>query len=96
MNVLTLNKKSNQASMLLGIDQRVIFARIRALMKITITLLIAFGFLNTTMDSSDIYFTLASMIWLWQRPLEKIEVSIFRRDVSVVNQSKANKCSDHS
>ena len=79
MNVLTLNKKSNQNRILLGIDQRVIFGRIRALMKITITLLIAFGFFNTAMDSSDICFTLASMMWLWQRPLEKIELSIFHR-----------------
>ncbi len=91
MNVLKLNKKLDKSRMLLDIDQQVIFERIRTLMKITITLLIVFGFLNTTMSSSDIYFTLASMIWLWQRPLEKIELSIFHRTLYLINQGKKDK-----
>ena len=96
MNVLRLNKKSNPADKLLSIDQSVTFLRIRALMKITITLLIVFGFLNTAMNSSDISFTLASMIWLWQGALEKIELSIFHRALNGVAQSKVKKCSGHS
>jgi len=96
MNILRLNIKSNPVDTLLSIDQSVIFWRIRVMMKITITLLIVFGFLNTAMNSSDIYFTLASMIWLWQGALEKIEFSILHRAINKVAQSKAKKCSGHS
>ncbi len=96
MNTLRLNRKSNPVDTLLSIDQSVIFLRIRALMKITITLLIVFGFLNTAMNSSDIYFTLASMIWLWQGALEKVELSIFHRALNGTAQSQAKKCSCHS
>ncbi|WOH38270.1 hypothetical protein RI844_03265 [Thalassotalea fonticola] len=94
MNVLTKDEKSDTSRMRFDIDQQVIFARIRTLMKITITLLIVIGFLNTTMSSSDIFFTLASMLWLWQQPLEKMELSIFNRVLNLVNQGKKNKCSD--
>ena len=85
--------KSNEK--LLNIDQSVTFLRIRALMKITITLLIVFGFLNTEMNSSDIFFTLASMIWLWQGTLEKIELWIYIQAVNGIKRTRHNKLSDH-
>jgi len=96
MNTLRLNIKSNPVDTLISIKHSVIFWRIRALMKITITLLIVFGFLNTAMNSSDIYFTLASMKWLWQGVLEKIEFSILHRAINKIAQSKAKQCSGHN
>ena len=86
MKTLTANTKSDQANMFFGIGQRILSLRIRILMKTIITVLISFGFISTDMDTSDIYFTLASLIWLWQQPLEKIELSILNRAINVVNK----------
>lgn len=91
MNALTKDEKSDTGRMRLSSDQKVIFSRIRILMKMTITLLIIIGFLNTAMNSSDIFFTLASMLWLWQQPLEKMELSIFIRTLNFLKQGKINK-----
>lgn len=73
MNAFRLSLKSNSPDKVSRVDKRVAFWSIRAVIKTTITLLIVVGFINTAMNSSDIYFTLASMIWLWQGALEKIE-----------------------
>ena len=73
MNTLKLSVKSNSADMAPHVDKSVTFWNIRSVIKAIITLLIVIGFLNTAMNSSDIYFTLASMIWLWQGAIEKIE-----------------------
>jgi hypothetical protein len=73
MNAFRLSIKSNSPDKVSPVDKRLGFWRISAVIKITITLLIVVGFINTAMNSSDIYFTLASMIWLWQGALEKIE-----------------------
>jgi transposase len=73
MHALRLSIKSNFADKVSLVDKHVNFWRIRAVIKTTITLLIVVGFMNTAMNASDIYFTLASMIWLWQGALEKIE-----------------------
>jgi hypothetical protein len=78
MNAFRLSIKSNSLDKVSldkvsRVDKRVGFWRISAVIKTTITLLIVVGFMNTAMNSSDIYFTLASMIWLWQGALEKIE-----------------------
>ncbi|WOH36264.1 hypothetical protein RI844_12890 [Thalassotalea fonticola] len=85
MNVLTFDEKTNQSAMPVVTESRVIFRRFRTLTKIIITLLIVIGFLNTAMSSSDIYFTLASMIWLWQSSLVKIEFTIFNK---IIRQAK--------
>ena len=92
MNVLTFDEKTNHSAMSAVTESRVIFRRIRTLTKIVITLLIVIGFLNTAMSSSDIYFTLASMIWLWQSSLVKIEFSIFNQIIRLVKPSN-NKSS---
>jgi hypothetical protein len=73
MNAFRLSINSNCADKASRVDKRVTLWSIRAVIKTTITLLIVVGFMNTAMNSSDIYFTLASMIWLWQGALEKIE-----------------------
>ena len=73
MNALRLSIKPNSADKASCVDNGVTCLRIRAVIKTIITLLIVVGFINTAMNSSDIYFTLASMIWLWQGALEKIE-----------------------
>ncbi|KGJ98079.1 hypothetical protein [Thalassotalea sp. ND16A] len=83
MNVLTFNEKTNQPATAVVTESRIVFRRFRTLTKITITLLIFVGFFNTAMSSSDIYFTLASMIWLWQSALIKIEFSIFKQMISL-------------
>lgn len=73
MNAFRLSIKSNCPDKVSRVNKRICLWSIRALIKTTITLLIVVGFINTAMNSSDIYFTLASMIWLWQGALEKIE-----------------------
>lgn len=73
MNAFRLSIKSNSPDKVSSVDKRFCFWNIRAVIKTTITLLIVVGFINTAMNSSDIYFTLASMIWLWQGALEKIQ-----------------------
>ena len=58
MNVL----KSNSSDITPRVDKSVAFWNIRAVVKSIITSLIVIGILNTAMNSSDIYFILASMI----------------------------------
>jgi len=74
MNAFRLSIKSNSPDKVCSVDKYVGFWSIRTLIKTTITLLIVVGFINTAMNLSDIYFTLASMIWLWQDALEKIDL----------------------
>lgn len=79
MNTLMTKQEANNQAILIAKVSPQLCKRVKTMMNVVITLLIGVGFAKTAMQASDIYFTLASMIWLWHKPLEKMELIILAK-----------------